>query len=60
MQRERERERERGRRVQRERERERDDFLIIFLNDTSALHLGCVIVITVPLFLGGSAASQQQ
>lgn len=34
------------------REREGDDFLIIFLNDTSALHPGCVIVITVPLFLG--------
>lgn len=55
---ERETKREEG--AERERERARDDFLIIFLNDTSALHPGCVIVITVPLFLGGSAASQQQ
>ena len=40
-------------------ERVRDDFLIIFLNDTSALHPGCVIVITVPLFWA-PAHSQQQ
>ena len=39
-------EREKGR----EEKGEREDFLIILLNDTSTLHPGCVIVITVPLF----------
>lgn len=39
-------EREKGR----EGKGERDDFLIILLNDTSTLHPGCVIVITMPLF----------
>lgn len=48
-------EREKGR----EGKGERDDFLIILLNDTSTLHPGCVIVITVPLFWAQPARAEQ-